>query len=267
MKILFPENKGQRYYDIHFRYILEIFRYSGADIDFANISSENETVLFCNVDGQWILFDFSDAGLWTYDSKLPVFKFHCKTGESYLNVFPFSPVSFYDWDEFYRLRSGVKYAPVGRLGITMRQRPYGNALQRRLEVMTQLRVAFGDAFANDQLPQAAFWDDVSNIRLSVCVPGQNNNMLDRGQLQYMALGAATVSPRLPEVLPFDANLDGCYLPCADGYEDLTSVIANADDATLEAIGRKAADVFERSCTPARLVEWVERCIHAHERFD
>ncbi|WP_188260341.1 hypothetical protein [Azospirillum tabaci] len=81
----------------------------------------------------------------------------------------------------------------------------------------------------------------------------------------VAFGAATVSPRLPGVLPFNANLDGCYLPCDDGYEDLTSVIAKADDVTLEAIGRNAADVFERACTPARLVEWVERCIHAHER--
>lgn len=267
MKVLFPAKKSQRYYDIHFRYVLELFRHSGADIDLVDISSDTETLLFCNVDGQWILFDFSDAGLWHHDSKLPAFKFHYKAGESRVNVFPFAPVSFYDWDEYYRLRQAIRYSPADNRKITMRQRPYGNAVQRRLEVMTQLAVAFGDDFATDQLPQPAFWTDISTLRLGVCVPGQNNNMLDRGQLQYMAFGAATVSPRLPEVMPFDTMLDGCYLPCADGYEDLTSVIVGADDAALAAIGQRAAEVFERTCTPARLVEWIERCIHAHQRFD
>lgn len=260
MQVLFPAQTNQRYYDTHFRSVLEIFRYTGASITFDKISTNAELMFFCRVDQQWVGFDFSDAGLWKSGSQIPIFKFHHKRHEKYENVFPFTPVSFYDWKKYFALRNDVTYSPSGRRVISMRQRPHGNAEQRRLAVMAKLASAYGEGFASAQLPQNEFWRDVSNIRLSVCVPGQNNNMIDRGQLQYMALGAATVSPFLPELLPFNENFDECYLPCSESYEDLLALIDHADDATLSAVGLRAAALFERTSTPERLTEWVDRCI-------
>ncbi|WP_431855734.1 hypothetical protein [Azospirillum sp.] len=260
MNVLFPANTGQRYYDIHFRSVLEVLRHGGAHVELEEIPSESETLIIVNIDGQWTLFDCSDAGLWRSDSRFPVFKFHHRTDERYANVFPFAPVSFFNWVGFGCLRAEVAYDPARAMTIAMRQRPYGNAVERRNAVLAQLRAAFTDRLACDLLPQPAFWRNVSSIRLAVCVPGQNNNMLDRGQYQYMALGAATVSPYLPELLPFDATLDGCYIPCRDDYADLTAVIDGIDDEALLATGRRAADLFQRTSMPDRLVEWVDRCL-------
>lgn len=260
MKVLFPADTGQRYYNIHFLSVLNVFRHCGVDMALDAISTNTDRLFFCRIDDRWIGFDFTDAGLWQGPSNIPIFKFHHKRDERFMNVYPFSPVSFHDWEQFGLLRRQVAYDPAGRTAIAMRQRPYGNAEHRRSEVMARLDMVYGQRFTGSQLPQPEFWRDAGRVRLSVCVPGQNNNMLDRGQLQYMALGVATVSPVLPEVLPFWEVLDGCYLACADSYDDLCSVIDGADDETLREVGRKAAALFERTATPERLVEWIDRCL-------
>lgn len=260
MKVLFPADTGQRYYNIHFRSVLNVLQYCGADITLDVISTNADLLFFCRIDDRWIGFDFSDAGLWRAPSSIPIFKFHHRRDERFANVYPFSPVSFYDWEQFDLLRRQVVYDPAGRATIAMRQRPHGNAERRRSDVMARLSAAYGQRFAGSQLSQTEFWHDVGQVRLSVCVPGQNNNMLDRGQLQYMAFGAATVSPELPEVLPFWEVLDGCYVSCSDSYDDLCSVIDGAGDETLREVGRKAAALFARTSTPERLVEWIDRCL-------
>ena len=217
-------------------------------------------MFFCEIDGQKVAFDFSDAGLWREDSGIPVFKFHHKANESYRNVFPFSPVSFFDWDVFYCLRDEIRYNPEGKQKITMRQRPYGNAVDRRTKVAAMLKMEYGDAVHTDQIRQIEYWEEISEIRVGVFVPGQNNNMLDRGQFQYIAFGAATISPRLPELLAYSRDLRECYLECDDAYDNLIATINVADENALLSVGNRARRLFEDTSTPEKLTAWIGLCL-------
>jgi hypothetical protein len=258
--VLFPAKTSQRYYEIHYRYVLNVLRHGGAEVELAEMPSEHDTQFSCHVDGRPVIFDFSDAGLWRSGSPIPVFKFHHRADEAYRNVFPFSPVSFYEWDTYEFLRETIHYDPVGKRAISARQRAYGNAVERRQQVAARLVHAFGDDVRFEQIPQLEYWEDVDEIRIAAFVPGQNNNMLDRGQFQYVALGAATISPHLPERLPFGYTLDGCHLVCRDDYSDLVAQIRDAGDAALAAAGATARRVFAETSTPQRLVTWIALCL-------
>lgn len=263
MKVIFPKKTTQRYYDTHYRYVLNVLQYSGGQIEFVDIPSVRDTMFFCEIEGQKVAFDFSDAGLWREDSEIPVFKFHHKTDESYRNVFPFSPVSFFDWDVFFGLRNAVAYNPEGKHKITMRQRPYSNAVERRTKVAARLKMEYGDRVHTVQIPQMEYWEEVEEIRIGVFVPGQSNNMLDRGQFQYISFGAATVSPRLPELLPYRRNLHACYLECDDAYTNLIVTINSADENALRSVGNHARRLFEDTSTPEKLTVWIALCLEEY----
>jgi hypothetical protein len=172
-------------------------------------------------------------------------------------------VSFYDW-EYYNEFSKLKHM-YGLNKVINRQRPYGDALQRRQKVQNILKKYLDCQF--DIIDQKLYWNEATSNTISVCVPGQNNNMLDRGQLQWMAFGGITISPELPEILPWMGKEQNLYQPfqtyikCKDDYSDLTNLIdyyMENEAEILELISNNAKAMFMQSCTPIKLVEWIQR---------
>ncbi len=261
MKIRFPINKSFRYYDIHFKWVYNLFEYSGCNIELENIPIINETVFQCYINDKLVIFDFSDNGNGLNESENDIiFKFHFKEEHIKLdNVFPFSPISFYDWNQYNQLKKEIKYTCNNDI-ILNNQRIYGNAIERRTKVQKLLK----DNFANIDFSitdQITYWNKINNCLVSVHVPGQNPNILDRAQLQYMFLGCCTISPKLPEILAYDIELEPWvhYIPCENDYSDLIKKIEwcknNRDKCIV--IGKNVKALCKKYLTPKNLIEWVE----------
>lgn len=264
LKILFPLNTGQRYYKIHYQYVLDIFKYDECDILFNKIDPINDTAFICFINDKEVVFDFSDSGQSIAASMHHCFKFHYRQEHKIINNFyPFVPVSFYykDWDEIDNL--GIVYT-CNSNKILFNQRSYGNAIERRDMVRTKLIDAHGDSVDTFITDQLTYWNKINNCLCAVFVPGFCNNMIDRAQLQFMRLGCCTISPKLPEILPGIGQLIPWlhYIQCADDYSDLLYaaefVKSNRDKARF--IGRHAKEFLETKIHPKYLVEWIKKNI-------
>ena len=98
------------------------------------------------------------------------------------------------------------------------------------------------------------------------MPGYSNNILDRGQFQYMAFGCCTISPKLPEILPFDNKLIDChdyYIFINDDYSNLLNIITKLEQnhimslSIMMDIGYEAKELFKRTSTPEVIGKWIE----------
>jgi hypothetical protein len=250
---------------------LEILREGGCEIEYftPELSDHScRTHLHFWLDGRYLLFDISDYQA-TVDDRLAasadaVFKLHYSRSlhGRYPNLFPFSPVSFYDWSEYRRLAREIVYRADGM--VLSNQRPHTQNLERRTYVQDLLRARFGDEFDNSFTEQREFWRKVKRALVSVCVPGSRIDILDRGQLQYLAFGACTVSPRLSIDLPYGHHLipNVHYLECQTEWCDLVERIEWARSHRTECleIGRNARKLFENTLTARALFEWVSQCL-------
>lgn len=265
MKIQFPQPHDQRYYEIHYRYILNLLRHGGADVE---LKVMPEPYLNCGcfpiiVDGRRFMVDYTDGG----DCKqadpattgVPCLRFHCK--EKRDRVHPFPPSSFNNWAEYELLSKGKQYC-AGTETILFKQRSYGGAVERRDKVRALLVGHYGncvDTKADD--PQHIFFREAVKCFVSVHVPGYCNNMLDRAQFQLMGLGVCTISPRLPEYLPGHFILiDGShYVRCADDYSDLIQKIewCRMNCAKCVEIGATAKRLFMEVAAPKTAIA----CLH------
>lgn len=259
MRVIFPKYNGQRYYHSHYEFVLNLF---GNDIvslhDFKE-GEVNEIPLI--IDGKECFINFSDHGILTRDNGT-IFKMHCNGKDG---TFPFSPMSFIgDWSWYDEQK--IEYKANGY--ISNRQRAYGNAKERREFVNEKLERYTNDCDSYSSvhvtIPQEDYFNDVENILVSVCVPGACNNMLDRGQLQYMALGACTISPNLPEVLPFNKLIRPWehYIQCYDNYSDLEAWLdwcKENREACIE-IGINAKKLFLETCHPNAIKKWIKECL-------
>jgi len=249
LNIVFPENTGQRYYKIHFEYILKILQ------RLCSVTFKPTDDFIIEVNGKSFLIDYWDNPFRTIATDLPCFKFHCT--EEANKLFAFTPVSFYDWDLYEKLKSEIKYLAKGH--IACRQRPYGAALSRRSYVHRLLNSKF-DNVEIGQLDYNGFLNDINKCLVSVCVPGYCNTMCDRGQIQYMAFGCCTISPNLPEILPFNHRIipNEHYIQCKEDYTDLVEKInwcKKNVDKCIE-IGQNAKRLFEETSTPDKLIQWI-----------
>ena len=250
-KVIFPTHKNQRYWNVHFEYVLNIFKYLRCEIEYRDRGQD----FIVTIDGEDFFFDHADYN--TIEGKdlgLRSFKFHLCTEEE--GVIPFAPVSFMDWEKYYNFSEELEYAGVGY--ITSRQRPYAGALQRRLDVQGLLKKHF--KVQTELIDQESYWREVPRVLTSVFVPGYCNNMLDRGQFQYMALGCATISPFIPEILPFNRRPEPNvhYLVCKDDYSDLVDIINKAmcTKDYLKIVGNNAKQLFKETSGSGRLGEWI-----------
>ena len=259
-KIIFPLDIGQRYYSIHYTYLLNILRYLNCDITFKENLDIDNTSFRCLINNKSFIFDFADSNEYRKLGDDPIFKFHTKK-EDLDKVIPFPPVSFYNWEEFYELEKDIKYNACGY--VTSRQRPYAGAAERRFKVQALLKRCYRDV-QTELLEQVDYWREISKTGVSVFVPGQNNNIYDRGHAQYLAFGCATISPYLPEILPFNREIveNYHYVKCLDDYTDFPALI---DDVLvkpdyLKQVGENAKKLFRETSTPGAIGNWINLCL-------
>jgi hypothetical protein len=234
---------------------------AGCEVEIAGEASLSTTSFTLYVDGKPVVVDFSDYDSVIPNLSTPCLKFHCSENTLRTNptikVFP--PVSFYSWKEYDILSKCITYGCNSDL-ILNRQRPYGGALDRRNMVQQSLRDLYGNKVQTCLVSQAEYWQEINSCLVAVFVPGARNDMIDRGQLQYMAFGCCTISPKLNDILPGNQKIEAGihYIQCKDDYSDLSSQIEfvrhNRDLAIV--IGSNAKLLFQNSCIPKLLdVSW------------
>jgi len=271
MNIVFPQKVrglNDRYWHIHNEYVLNIFRYTNCNVSLQPPLKRRQqhAVLFdVLIDNKPVIFDFSDFEQHFPDdiaTGYPYFKFHySKECEQYKNVFPFSPVNFHNWKEFYELEPKIKYTATGL--VMNNQIARAGALVRRTHVQKILKEHYGkwkDQLDMKRYSQREFFLKVNSALVSVCVPGARNDMLDRGQGQYMFLGACTISPLLKTRLSYNRAIipNEHYLLCNDDYSDLIDRIEwvrNNKDAAIQ-IGQNAKRLMFETSTPEKQIEWI-----------
>ena len=260
-KIIFPVFNQQRYWDIHYTYLLNIFKFLKCDITFrANLDIDN-TSFFVIINNERFIIDFADSSEYRkLGDGEPIFKFHTKK-EDLDKVTPFPPVSFYDWDQYYQLEKTIQYRAQGF--VTSRQRPYCGALERRTRVQRILHSCYRDV-QTQLLDQVNYWSEISKISISIFVPGQNNHIYDRGHAQYLAFGCATISPHLPEVLPSKREIieNYHYIKCLDDYSDFPTLIDQVlvKPDYLKQVGENAKKLFNETSTPEAIGNWINLCL-------
>jgi len=215
------------------------------------------------IDGKHVIFDFFDFEQIFPDdirSCHSYFKFHySEECRQYPNAFPFSPVNFHDWKEYYRIRKEINYRADGL--ILNNQTPRNGAFERRTHVQKMLLSHYGSTnVSTKHYSQHEFFRLIDCALISVCVPGARNNMLDRGQAQYMFLGACTISPRIVTRLSWDEPLipNEHYLMCKDDYSDLIEKIewVKSNKESAIQIGENAKSLFTKTSTPEKQLEWI-----------
>lgn len=250
--ITFPKYTGQRYWNIHYAYVLSILTYLGCEI-----TMDDRPCFVVTINGKDFLIDYSDSSE-VASSDLPIFKFHCHEETDQVKAFP--PASFLDWDQYYELEKMIEYEPPSKIAfISARQRVYGNATERRKAVRKMLMSRHGHLLLTRKVDQRDYWMDIHRcISMAVFVPGYCNNMLDRAQLQYMAFGCCTMSPRLPELLTkTQLTEDVHYVQCKDDYSDVVELLEENDRKKWQHIGHLAKQRFLATCTPEAIGKLIE----------
>lgn len=264
---------AHRYYNTHFRFIVSILDHVGCRIEYFKPNLKHDcsrSLFYCWFDGLRVLFDISDyhAPPTSQETRSveAVFKFHPNPDDPAASgslVFPFSPISFYDWVEYRRLRNTIKYRSCGT--ILSNQRPHTQNRERRTFVQELLANRYASEFDNSCTSQLQFWQKINEALVSVCVPGARLDILDRGQLQYMALGACTLSPPISVALPFGERLIAGkhYLQCRPDWADLIERIEWVRDNSAQCIdiGFRAKELFETRLSPQPLFMWLLKCMN------
>jgi hypothetical protein len=254
-----------RYYPIHVRYIASAATAAGIivtpSLNNTTVGKHRFTAL---VNSTKIVFDYSNFLDYHRDPTLPSFKFQYSEGphERTPYLFPFTKVSFYDWAEFAKLQTTIKYRATGDR-IISRQRPYGGAIQRR-KLVQGLLLKHYKSVATSIVEQHVFWQEINNCLVAVFVPGARNDILDRGHIQYMAFGCCTIAPKILDILPYNQRIipDVHYVMCKPDYSDLIAKIEWCQSHRKDclAIGAAARKLFLETSTPQKLWGWVDQCL-------
>lgn len=255
--IIFPLNTGQRYYSLHYQYILNIFQYLKLPITFQSFPEIHKTKFICIINNKKVLFDFSDGDdVFSNIDVTKCFKFHyTKKHNVYNNMLPISPISFHDWNLY---TDSIKYTATGK--ILNNQKAYGNATQRRNFVKNLLLQKYGNEVDTQITNQQVFLNKINNCLCYVHVPGFCDEMIDRASLQFLGLGCLVITPYIPEIFPFDMMFENKihYIQCETDYSDLIQKIEwvklNKEEAIQ--IGNNAKELFKECCTPEKIWEWI-----------
>ncbi len=261
--VLIPANNGQRYYETHYRFFALAMQAAGAKVETGAGLRDFEVSFETVIDGRAAIVDYSDHHkVGAIELGLPIFKFHYsrELHGDLPNVFPFSPISFFEWGAV----NPLNYQPAASRWILNAQRPGGAAKDRREAVQAMLRDKYGADVDTEITDQTGFWHRGGDCLVAVCVPGARPDILDRGQLQLMALGVCTISPVLDITLLWWKTLrPGIdYLTCRPDFSDLPKAIeyVRKNPQTAQAIGRSAREQFKRYLMPAKLAEWIQLCL-------
>jgi len=262
-----PKLNYYKAYVGYFRNILDVVgvKYSlSGSINSGDVVYPTATKFLMRLNEKRVVIDFSD-GLdimpnWAdFDA---YFKFHYSKGshEGYSTIYAFAPISFYNWKEYEQLKPQITYTASSNFILNM-QRPGGHALQRRVDVHKMLKDKYKkDAIIRYDLSQQDYWKKINNCLIHVFVPGQRNNMIDRGHIQYLGFGCCTIAPPIVDTLPYDGEIIAGihYVQCLPDYSNLIEKIewckSNRDICCQ--IGKNAKKLFEGSCTPGVLWNWI-----------
>ena len=268
--IVVPKNHGQKYYDLHYLFFINLAKAVGITVEYKDFEHD---YLEAQADGKRILIDYGDH-TWlpeNIDEYDIVFKFHYSkyTHVKTPHLYPLTPISFYDWDEYEHLQQEITYTVESNM-VLNNQTPGAGAKERREKVQSMLEEEYGENFDKTITSKQEFWNKINNCLVSVCVPGARNDMLDRGQFQYWAFGACTISPRLDLRLPhWREPMPGLhYVECADDYSDLIEKIewCRKHRAECKFIGAAAKKMFLYSCTPECIWTWINACLLNEEEL-
>lgn len=269
MKIYFPQDTGQKYYARHYAFFLSLFKFMYLNIELCDPEprSANLGGFVIRIDGKRILMDFADFLEPVEDSNDfdACFKNyysieHCG---QHKNIYPISPISFHDWEEYYEFKKLIKYK-CNTDCILNNQKVQHGKKKRRMIVRKTLKDRYGDLVDGKITDKVEFWMKINSCLVSICVPGQREDILDIGQFQYMAFGACTVSPQLTIMLPYMVDLvSGIhYVECARDYSDLIEKIEWCKQHRAECIqiGKNVKRLFYKTCTPSAVWTWMEGII-------
>ena len=242
-----------------------VAKYAGFDVRLYDMPTRTDRGFVIHSNGVRILIDHGDLKTLAHDIddfKL-CFKYHwnAENCSGRPNVHPWSPITFYNWYEFDELRMDfdAKFTvkPHPRVRIAANQKPYAGAYTRRTRVHDMLKREFGNRVDTKIKSQKTFWRHAHGAMCSVNVPGQRNDILDRGQLQLMAFGVPTISPKLSTVLiDGESPIAGRhYFQCRSDYSDLIDTIKSIEGNPEHArsVGRAARSMFNRNCLPEILM--------------
>jgi len=264
--IRFPEKAEQRYYDSHYLFLKNLLSNAGMAIKEYKEERKKRGFIIIHKNKK-MLIDYGDhhpiANDWQdFDIQ---FRFHySKKVHGHLSrVFPLTPISFYDWDRCTNLQKEIEYT-CNTDKILNNQRPGADAIERRIKVQKMLKKKYRTNLDVEITDKETFWKKINNCLVSVCVPGARNDILDRGQFQYMAFGACTISPSLDIELPYWKKLEAGihYLNCKPDYSDLIDIIEYCRDNRdiCEEIGTQAKQLFLDTSIPQKVWGWMKECI-------
>jgi hypothetical protein len=238
-----------------------------------NIIYQNEAkfnYFIVTINGKKIIVDFSNFHdvqdhLVKLDWPYLKFQYCTKEHSRYPNVYAFTKISFYNWQQFFDLKKKINYTCNTNRIINM-QRPRGAAIGRRNYVQKFLREKYGkDLVTEFTRDQVTFWNTINDCLVHVCVPGARNDILDRGQVQAMAFGCCTISPVISDCLARNWELTPGfhYVACKSDYSDLEDKILwckNNRDICVK-IGQNAQVLFNETSTPEKLWNWILEVIN------
>lgn len=267
MIIYFPKNTGQRYYAHHYKFLFNLLKFLNLDIDLCNPETCIGNSFIIRVEKKCVLIDYSDhLKLAEKQNNFDAyFKYHYskKHHGSIKNVYPLTPISFYDWNNYFGLEEFIEYK-CNTDCILNNQTPGAAAMERRTRVQQMLRQKYNVALDTERTDKKTFWKKINECLVSVCVPGARKDILDRGQFQYMAFGACTISPPPDITLPFGSQPQTGvhYLACSPDYSNLIDVIEHCKENRdqCRTIGRQAKELFLSTSTPEKIWKWMNQCL-------
>jgi len=262
MKVVFPKQVIKPlYYKIHVQYIINLFQAMGSQVSFTdrNTSVDGSKFLVL-VNGREVLFDFCDFACETTHWTGPYFKFHYDETRSYsANIRPFPPVSFYDWNAYNKLSSEIEYTGCGV--VAYRQRPYGGAAERRALLGSILHDHCKDMLDTNILPQEEYWRSIQGDFVQLFAPGAREGILDRAQLQCMAFGECTISPKITDTMASERIIPGMhYIMCRDDFSDVPTILNDLERniSMCQIVGNNAKLLFERTCAPYSVKQYLRK---------
>lgn len=261
--IYFPDNTGQRYYAVHYKFFFNLLKFLNLNIELYNPAPRTGNSFIFRVDKKRILINYGDIHSvlndWQNFDIQFCFHYSKRKHGNLSKVFPLTPISFYKWARYTSLQKEIEYT-CNTDRILSNQKPGAAAIERRTRVQKTLRNRYGSEFDNKITDQEIFWKKINDCFISVCVPGARNDILDRGQFQYMAFGACTLSPKLNIIMPYMKELESGihYVECASDYSNLIEKIEWCKQHRTECIeiGQNAKRLFLEICIPSAIWRWM-----------
>lgn len=253
---------SQIYWDIHAKFNYNIFK-SQENVELRDDPSLQHTSFGyeVRVDGKLILFDYFDRPeIPQYPSQKYhcIFKTHLHENKETFGIFPWSPVSFYEWRCFEDLSSSMIYDAFSQT-FNMSQNIYGNAIERRKKARN-IMLSSGFGVDTGFGSQSEWFMKFRSQKAFIAVPGFDEHIMDRGVTQAMLLGFPVICPEIKELLPGNIRMipGEDYVKVLPDFSDLLEVLRNLPD--LDVIQKSAKKKALSSLTNKALFEWLLRCL-------